>query len=239
MRFSLLTTPLLSRTEKMMRRVKEEHTRQKTINATLQSELEASRPGSEMSSRTRLVNGRLTPMSDDGHSDALRVQLADAHRQAQRGAAEKDELQKRMTSLQTDVDRLRESLIHSKRDADMRLQQIEDLETEIERLEASLHVARQGKGESLTEELTNENGILKRENELLQQRIGLLLDVDHPGGGARPISGRPASHSSSENAVAFDALSTELDDWLATSSSRPMSDYDSEPHRILAQPQRT
>ena len=42
-----------------MRRVKDEHTRQKQLNSALQGELDALRNGSETSSRTRVVNGRL------------------------------------------------------------------------------------------------------------------------------------------------------------------------------------
>ena len=72
---------------------------------------------------------------------------------------------------------------------------------------------------------------------LLQQRIGLLLDVDQPGRSPNRLSGRPDSCSSSIKAHAFDALSSELDDWLATSStSRPqLNEYEPEiPQRSLA-----
>lgn len=229
-----------------MRRVKEEHTRQKALNASLQAELDAIRPSSETSSRTRVVNGRITPLSDEGHENTLRGQLADAHRQIQRAAAENADLHRKISALQTEAEQLRDGLSAARRDADERHHQVEDLETEVDRLETSLQLSRQGKGESLAEQLNNENVALKRENDLLQQRIGLLLGLDQPGiarAGERPSSGRPISHSSSENAMAFDALSHELDDWLATSSSahRPLSGYESDAHpqHSLPQLQRT
>lgn len=225
-----------SRTEQMLRRIKEEHTKQKTLNQTLQAELDGSRSGSELGSRTRLVNGRMTPLSDDGHHDALRSQLVEAQRNAQRATAETQELHRQVRALKSDLDQFREKLALSQRDSESQMQHIEELEGELERLHSALTIARSGKGESLVEQLTNENIALKRDNDLLQQRIGLLLDVDQPGNirsGDRPMSGRPGSHSSSENAIAYDTLSNELDDWLANSSTshRPLSEYDSEPHR--------
>jgi chromosome segregation ATPase len=228
----------------MMRRVKEEHSRQKALNATLQAELDAIRPSSETSSRTRVVNGRITPMSDESHESTLRVQLADAHRQIQRTSAENTDLHKKINALQTEAEQVRVHLSAARHEADERLHQVEDLEAEVDRLETSLRLSRHGKSESLAEQLNNDNAALKRENEVLQQRIGLLLDVDHQPGiprtGDRPSSSRPISHTGSEN---FDALSHELGDWLATSSSvhRPLSEYESDAHpqQSLSQLQRT
>jgi len=57
----------------MMRRVKDEHTRQ---SSTLQSELDALQGGSETSSQTRVMNGRITLMSDDSHKNSTFAQLA-------------------------------------------------------------------------------------------------------------------------------------------------------------------
>ena len=140
--------------------------------------------------------------------------------------------------MQSDMEHLRESAATANRDAVLRAQQIEDLESEVDRLQAALDVVQQGRSETVAEQLHNANAALKRENELLQQRIGLLLDVDQPGisrGGEIQESGGPESHSTPENVDAFDALSSELDDWLASSSnSRRLSHYEptSHPHSL-------
>ncbi len=227
----------------MCRKLREEQTRQKALNETLQAELDTLRPSSEASSRTRVVNGRITPLSDEGHENSLKSQLAEAHRRIQRATAENTELHKNLARLQSDMEHLRESAATASRDADLRAQQIEDLESEIDRLQAALDVAQQGRSETLAEQLHNANAALKRENELLQQRIGLLLDVDQPGisrGGEIQLSGGPGSHSTPENVDAFDALSNELDDWLASSSnSRRLSHYEPTSHQhSLSQLQR-
>lgn len=209
-----------------MRRMKDELAKQKQANTSVQSELDAARPGS----RTRGVNGRNTP-SDEG-SDVLRGQLQDAQRQAQRLNGENRDLHLRLDSVEKDLESLRDNLIASQRESDDRLVRVEELEHDIERLEGSLVVARGGHNETILETLSNENSNLKRDNEQLSHKIGLLLEVDQPAfGQGRPISGvshRRASTSSSENALAFEHLSTELDDWqrqLASSMSnrRPLS----------------
>lgn len=226
-----------SRTEKMMRRVKEEHTRQKALSASLQGELDSFRSNSEASSRTRVVNGRNTPLSDDSHDNTLRVQLGEATRQLQRATAENTELHKAVAALQAEVEQIRDQLNAARRESDLRIQQIEELEGEMDRLEAALQAARHQSQASFAEQLHSENDDLRRQNGLLQQRIDLLLDVDQPGRNPNRLSGRPDSRSSSIKDHAIDALSSELDDWLATSSSsrRPLSEYEPEiPQRSLA-----
>lgn len=223
-------------TEKMMRKMKDELNKQKVLNQSMQSELDRS-SSTEPGSRIR-VNGRGTPSSDDSHgNDILRNQLTDATRQVQRLNSDNKDLRSRIESLESDIADMRETLISTQRESDDRLSRIEELEQEVERLEKSLVIARGGHDETLLEKLSNENTTLKHDNEQLQHKIGLLLEVDQPSfGQGRPISGisdRPLSTSSSENAMAFENLSSELDDWqqrVANSlSGRRPYEYDSNP----------
>ncbi|KAJ6627112.1 hypothetical protein B0H10DRAFT_2210524 [Mycena sp. CBHHK59/15] len=228
-------------TEKMMRRMRDELTKQKNTNVSLQADLDASRGVKTPQDRAR-VNGRSTPSSDDGNGNdaALRGQLVDAQRQLQRLHNENKELRLRLDNLEKDLEVLRDNLVASQRESDDRLIQVEDLQHEVERLQSSLVIARGGHEETLLEKLSNQNTALRRENEQLSHKIGLLLEVDQPSfGQGRPlsgVSGRRVSNSSSENALAFEHLSSELDDWqrqLASSMSnrRPLSDFDTEPDR--------
>jgi len=191
--------------------MREELTKQKNSNTTLQLELDAARAGKPR------VNGRATPSSDDGQ-EIMRTQVIETQRQLQRTQAENSELHSRLDSLENELESLRDNLVASQRESDDRLTQAEDLQLEVERLQSSLVIARAGGSEeTLLEKLSNENTTLRRENEQLSHKIGLLLEVDQPTfGQGRPISGisaRRASASSSENALAFEHLSSELDDW--------------------------
>ncbi|KAJ7706377.1 hypothetical protein B0H17DRAFT_1156675 [Mycena rosella] len=241
-------------TEKMMRRMRDELTKQKNTTVSLQADLDAAR-GVKSPQDRKLLNGRSTPSSDDGNDAVLRGQLVDAQRQVQRLHAENKELHLRLDNLEKDLEMLRDNLLASQRESDDRLIQVEDLQHEVERLQSSLVIARGGHEETLLEKLSNENTTLRRENEQLSHKIGLLLEVDQPSfGQGRPISGVSGrshrnSNSSSENALAFEHLSSELDEFymrvdpggqslhgqrqLASSNSnrRPMSDFESEPDR--------
>lgn len=208
----------------MMRRMKDELTKQKTANSALQAELDAARGRSstEPTSRTR-ANGSSTP-SDDSH-DLLRSQLIEAQKQSQRLTNENMDLHQRIETLEKDLASMRENLMASQRESDDRYSRVEELKHEVERLNATLTIYRKGSDETAVEQLTQENTHLKRENEQLSHKIHLLLEVDQP-----PFN-RPSSMSSSEN---FEHLSNELDDWqrqLASSMStrRPMSDFESPP----------
>ncbi|KAJ3750623.1 hypothetical protein DFH05DRAFT_1518765 [Lentinula detonsa] len=221
-------------TEKMMRRMREELAKQKNSNTTLQAELDAARAGKSR------VNGRTTPSSDDG-SEAMRTQVAEAQWQLRRVQTENADLRSRLDSLESELETLRDNLVVSQRESDDRLTQAEELQLEVERLQSSLVIARGGNEVTMLEKISNENTTLRRENEQLSHKIGLLLEVDQPTfGQGRPISGisaRRASASSSENALAFEHLSSELDDWqrqLASSMSnrRPLSELDSEPVHV-------
>ena len=223
----------------MIRRIKDELTKQKGLNQTLQSELDATRGvnGSEAGSRTRNANGRNTPIGDD---ENLRSQLAESQRQVQRLNMENTDLHRRLDKLQTDMEQLRDDLVATQRTSEARLQNAEDLEAEVERLESELKHSTNEHDENLIEQLTAQNQTLKEDNKMLSDKINLLLDVDHPSFGAdRPLStlsaGR-ASHTSSDNAMAYESLTNELDDWRrrlasSASSNRPLSDYDHEPRQ--------
>ena len=128
--------------------------------------------------------------------------------------------------MQTELEQLRESLAAARKESDLRVQQIEDLETEMDR-----RFRPHGVNTSVFRRaVVSRNSKLKRENDLLQQRIGLLLDVDRPGRNPNRLSSRPDSRSSSIKDHALDALSSELGDWLATSSTSrcPLSGFESE-----------
>ena len=174
-----------------MRSLKDEHAQQKQQNSALQSELDALRNSTEASLRTSVVDGRITPLSDDSDEHTTHTQSpADAARQLRRATAENSELHEKVTALQTEVEELRESLAASQRESNVRVQQVEDLETEMDRLEAALEAARDQSQMSpldvFAEQFDFDQGDAgqKRENHLLQQRIdamqqrnGILLDM--------------------------------------------------------------
>jgi len=191
------------------------------------------RAGSPAGSRARSVNGRSTPGGDE---DILRGQLKDTQRQNQGLTQENADLRRKLESSQEDIDRLRESWRKAKDEADDRFLTVQDLEAEIERLRASLTAARGGQHESYLEQLSAENASLKRENEQLSHKIGLLLEVDQSDFGRnRPMSGiseHRGSRSSDDNEAELASLSQELEMWQrrmtgteSQSHNRRPSDY--------------
>lgn len=222
----------------MLRRMKEELNKQKTLNSNIQSELEAARGG---------VNGKATPVSDDDH-DLTRSQLADAQRQVQRLTAENQELRQRIETLQTELAQLQDHAMSIQHESENRANSIEDLEHDVERLQAALGAARNNNEVTYTEKLADEVTSLRQENKELSHKIAILLDDQTGFGriGDRPMSSgsHPHSHTSSENAMVFESLENELNDWqrrLVTSTTshphrQPLDEYDPEPIRSRSRP---
>ena len=212
----------------MLRRMKDDLSKVKSVNQELQAEITSLRGGSPAGSKARGVNGRNTPGSDDG-SDILRGQLGDLQRQNQRLTQDNANLHRKLENTLDEVERVRDSLMETQREADDRLINVQDLEGEVERLRASLTAARGGHHESYLEQLSSENASLKRENEQLSHKIGLLLEVDQTDfGRIRPLSGvsEPhGSHSSEDNVLELDSLSQELEMW-----QRRMTGSDGQSH---------
>lgn len=216
--------------------MKDDLQKQKSANSSLQLELETSR-GSDSGSRR---GGDGSPTNDD--IEAIRAQLSNSERTCQKLTSENQNLIRRLDKLQLEVQQLQDNLLASQQESETRLSHVEELETDIERLQASLSVARNGHDETLAEQLTRENQSLKRENDLLSHKISILLDVDHTGyTNDRPISidSHRDSRASLDNDMAYESLSHELDYWhgkLANTagSHRRLSELDPDPTTPLA-----
>ncbi|SPO41478.1 related to KEL1 - involved in cell fusion and morphology [Pseudozyma flocculosa] len=126
-------------TEKMLRRMKDELTKNKTENAQLQSEVAA------------LRSGQLNPAEDGGAAaseeaardiEALRHRLADVTQQSEEIAAENRELERRIAALSAG-ERPREGEPPSSR-------KVAELQDQVERLEAQLGEARKEIDETLS-----------------------------------------------------------------------------------------
>ncbi|KAG6890737.1 hypothetical protein C0992_013120 [Termitomyces sp. T32_za158] len=217
-------------TEKMMRKMKDEMEKSKALATNLQAQLDGRDKSPDGAAR---VNGRTVSPAQE---EALRAKLAESSKQATRLQTENKDLRQRLDSLEKEFEALRENLVASERQSEDRFSQIEELQHEVERLQSSLVVARGGHEETMLEKLSNENAALRRDNDELSHKIDILLN-EPPSFRPGRLSGASAvraSTSSSENAIAFENLSNELDDWqrqLASSMSlrRPLSDFESTP----------
>ncbi|KAG8918271.1 Negative regulator of mitotic exit [Tulasnella sp. 418] len=200
--------------ERVIRQVKEELNKQKSANQSLQSDLDAARGvnTSEAGSQTRNANGRNIPLSDEDGPRVVQAQCQVHHLQL-----ENQDLRRRVEALQSELEEVRDNLVAAQRASEAKLQHAEDLEAEVKHLENAMKLSRNGAHDkSLTEQLTAENIALKNENKILLDKINVLLEVDQPGFDTMrrtsTLSNRcPASQSSSENAMALESLSNEID----------------------------
>ncbi|KAG8958428.1 Negative regulator of mitotic exit [Tulasnella sp. 419] len=201
--------------EREPRRVKEELNKQRSVNQSLQSDLDVARGvnTSEAGSRTPNSNSRNTPLSDEDGSRA-----AEAQHQVNHLQLENRDLRRRVEALQSELGEVRDNLAVAQRASKARLQHAEDLETEVERLENGMKLNRNGAhDESLTEQLAAKNIALKNGTKMLSDKINLFLEVDPPG-----LTPRKNIHTTKQLADASqsieweecdESLSSEIDDW--------------------------
>jgi predicted RNase H-like nuclease (RuvC/YqgF family) len=159
----------------------DELNKQKSMNATLQAELDAVQGtnGAEAGSRTRAAtSGRATPTADPEGS-----------RQQQRVLAHNTELQQQLEGAREELDALRDVCTGREREVEIMRKRATDTEArlseakkELERLQNTLSDGR------TLDDLEQENAELRQENETLNHQVMLLLaddDVSSP----RPKSG--------------------------------------------------
>jgi len=177
----------------MLRRMKEELSKQKAVNGTLQSELDAIRGtnSSEAGSRTRDANGRNTPSLDDPE---LRIKLADAQRQLSalsKVASDHQTLTTEHLALQEEHAQLRDAYSQEMEDANDRIDQ---LQNEVERLHQL------SAGAQDIKRLQLDYADLQTENQDLQRKVQLLLGAseDYGASGSGDHRNSDLSHFESE-----------------------------------------
>ncbi len=226
-------------TEKVFRRMKEEMAKQKNLNASLQSELDAlqgtTSTTGEIGSRTRSAtstSGRGTPTLE-----------LETNRQHQKLLTQHGDLQKRFEGLQEEISAMREVLHGREKEVELTRKRAGDAEQQLESLREELE--RRGEAGLSSdgrqwEEVEMENRELRHENDVLSHKIGLLLDVEESGpgvvasrrrsmalqgvgsgsgGGGLNQQSRHRSTSNGgsdengDNIQAFESLSNEIQEW--------------------------
>ncbi|KAJ9476446.1 Kelch repeat-containing protein 1 [Pseudozyma hubeiensis] len=213
-------------TEKMLRRMKDELTKYKTENASLQNEV----------ATLRSHGGAARSSTDDGARseeaardiEALRSHLADVTQQSEEIAAENRELERRVAQLVAEQQQHRGSLDKTRdaSDSGHSSRKVSELEAEVARLQANLAESRNqlsqgheasasGDSAALSRSLTaahTSNEQLKRDNATLQQRLHELddkfqlllgrIESTHEDGGER-----------ARDSMAYGSIASELDKW--------------------------
>ncbi len=110
----------------MLYRMKEELTKQKSINSALQTDLDTLRgaTGAREGSRALDAHGTITRLSDDHGA-------GEAHRHKLRMEIENPDLHRRLEDLHANAEELRDSLEASQRTASARLQHAGDLQVRL------------------------------------------------------------------------------------------------------------
>lgn len=187
----------------MLRRMKEELTKQKDLNASLRSELDSSRGANS----TQTTSRSIPPKGDD---EDLGNRLIESQRQNQRLTMDNQDLHRRLDSLHVEVEELKDDLASARRSSDAQTQQVEDLQAEIDRLDSALREALRSDGGDSLIQILAENAALQAENRILTEKINLLLETDCR---ASVTSSVRASLSSFGNGSVVESLDNGLGDW--------------------------
>jgi chromosome segregation ATPase len=175
-------------TEKMLRRMKDELTKLKTENASLQSELATARSG----------DGPVGESEAAKDIEALRTRLVDITKQAEETAAENRNLEKRLASLITDQKDFHDrSRLREDTQADSNSRRAAELESEVSRLRKEVQEMLQ-LNQHLSSELKQHSGLSSAATSSQGMSRGLS------GGNANSNSGAVAAMSSQNNQLRYE-----------------------------------